>query len=87
MMHTKEPIEIKICCGTMCYVLGGAELMVFDEWLPESLSNQVKLTTSTCLGYCKDESRKPPFVEINGQCIEQADKNTIITELKKELGG
>jgi NADH:ubiquinone oxidoreductase subunit E len=82
-----QNVTIKICCGTMCYVLGGAELMLLDEWLPEALKEKVHLQTSTCLGYCKDESRKPPFVEIEGECIDQANQTKIIEKIKKYTGG
>lgn len=77
-------IDLKICMGTMCYVMGGAELCAFIELLPEELRQYVNVNYSTCLGMC-DKVGEPPYVEINGKIMERASKENLLQLIKEEL--
>ena len=77
-------IELKICMGTMCYVMGGAELRAFVELLPENIRNHVSVSYSPCLGAC-DKVGQPPYVEINGRIISRVSKADLIQLLKEEI--
>lgn len=81
----EEKIEIKICVGTLCYIMGNAELQLLKEKLPQQLRDRVKISTSTCLNHCYDlKDKKPPFVEINGEVIAQASTSKVINILKEK---
>jgi NADH:ubiquinone oxidoreductase subunit E len=79
-------VLVKICAGTMCYMMGGSQLQLLPEMLPEELADNVDIDGSVCLGYCSDKTKgNPPFVEINGRCMSEANIRKIILEIKKEL--
>ena len=90
-----KTIDIRICTGTTCYVMGASDLLTLEEQLPEELKEHIRISGSTCLGYCKTETddnkntvlRKPPFVEVCGKLIEQATIEKIIEAAEKELSG
>ena len=81
-METKK-IQIVICTGTLCHVLGGAELPSLGQHLPDHLKNQVEIKGSPCIKHCKNTDMRPPFVEINGEVIEQASITKILEHLEK----
>jgi NADH:ubiquinone oxidoreductase subunit E len=79
-------IIVKICRGTVCHVMGGSELPLLVDMLPDELKNLVSIEGTTCIGNCnKENSIKPPFVEVNGQIIAQASIAKIIEAIKQEL--
>ena len=53
-------IELKICMGTMCYVMGGAELKAAIDSLPHEEREQIQISYSPCLGMCNDGG-EPPY--------------------------
>ena len=61
-------IELKICMGTMCYVMGGAELKAAIDSLPHEEREQIQISYSPCLGMCNDGG-EPPYVQVNGRTI------------------
>ena len=83
-------IDIRICTGTTCYVMGASDLLTLEDHIPEDLKPCVSISGSTCLGYCKPGDgglpggRKPPFVEVCGKLIEQASIDKIIAAAEKE---
>lgn len=75
-----------ICAGTHCYLMGGAELQLFQEYLPVHLRDHVMIAGSPCLGVCDcEKSGKPPFVIVNGRTIEQATIQSLLDVVKEEL--
>ena len=51
-----EKINVKICVGTMCYVMGGAELRDVIESLPQNILEHLNVSYSPCLGCGKGAS-------------------------------
>lgn len=76
-------INLKICVGTMCYVMGGAELKDAIETLPTELTEHLNITYSPCLGCC--ETQRPPLIEINGKRIAGVSKINLIQIVKEEI--
>ncbi|MEG0795472.1 MAG: hypothetical protein RR397_03020 [Odoribacter sp.] len=79
-----EKIKLKLCAGTMCYVMGGAQLMEIEDLLSEEEKQYVEITLSPCLQQCKDQAT-PPFAEVNGELIVNANKQTLLQIIKEEL--
>lgn len=77
-------INLKICMGTMCYVMGGAELRAIAEFLPDELKDRVSISYSPCLGVC-GRSGEPPYIELNGRIVPGVTKSGLIRILKEEL--
>ena len=77
-------MELKICMGTMCYVMGGAELRSVVDTLPDNISRTISVSYSPCLGMC-DKIGEPPYVELNGRIVGGVNKTTLIQIIKEEL--
>lgn len=81
-------ITVRICSGTLCYVMGGSELWMLPEILPEELKSKVIFKGSPCLGHCnKEKPSRAPYVEVNGKVIHDASVSKIIEVIKDEIGG
>lgn len=76
-------IELKICMGTMCYIMGGAELKDLVEMLPSEMKQHVDITFSSCLECC-DGKQRPPFIELNGKIMSGVSKANLMQILKEE---
>jgi len=82
----KEIIEVTICAGTHCYLMGGSELQLLGEYLPDELKEKVKIKGSPCLDFCNTPGAgKPPYVLVNKRPVCQANIQLIINEIRSEL--
>lgn len=77
-------VLVKICCGTVCHVMGGANLPLLSDFLSDELKAKVKVEGKSCLGHC-NKDLKPPFVEVNDKIISEASFSKIIECVKQEL--
>jgi len=84
-MSSDKKIVVKICTGTLCHVMGGSELPELYSRLPNNLKALVEVKGMVCGQFCKDNSKKPPFVTINGFLMEQASIEKIINHIEKVL--
>ncbi len=82
-----EHVEVKICVGTLCSVMGGSDLQLLDEHIPEEWESRVKIVGSTCLQLCHDEQHggKPPYATVNGECVSSATINSILERIEVQL--
>ncbi len=79
-------ITVKICRGTVCHVMGGSDLPLLSEFLPEELKNEVIVEGTTCFGSCNDnDEQKPPFAVVDGVIISEATFPKIIEQIKLAL--
>ncbi|MCL2242329.1 MAG: hypothetical protein FWC04_07380 [Chitinispirillia bacterium] len=80
--------KVIICTGTACFVMGGSELLLLEEQLPDDLKAVTDVAGSPCAGICKRseysgaQADHAPFAEVNGKVIEQASVQKIIACLK-----
>ena len=83
----EKDIEIKICAGTTCHVFGGADLLLLEDRLPESLRHRCAISGAVCLGLCKDEKNgPPPFALVNGRRVEIEGVADLVEEIRKIAG-
>lgn len=75
-----EPlIDVEICTGTTCFVMGAGHLMELADDLPAHLRGVVSIAGSHCLGACtRTDLGKPPFAKVNGQLIADASAETLV---------
>ena len=81
-------IEVKICTGTTCYVMGGAELLAISDHLTDAEKSIVEIKGSTCLGFCKEENDSRtnyPYALVNNKVIEKCDLAKLLTEIRAEI--
>ena len=77
-------MEIKICMGTMCYVMGGAELRSMVEALAEDPDYDIEVSYSPCLGVCDKAAGEPPYIEVDGKIIGGVRKSTLLQIIKEK---
>jgi len=78
-------IKVKICLGTACYVMGGMDLMNIKEHLTQEEQEQVEISASTCLDYCKGEKSKPPYVVVNNKVYDNMDLYKLLKLIRNLL--
>lgn len=65
-MGKKDKVRVQICVGTACFVQGGADLLLYNEFLDQAVLGSCEIEGVSCIGGCKDEQSKerPPYVRI-----------------------
>ena len=83
-----DKVNVEICCGTACYLLGAAKLMELEENLPEDLKGKVEFEAKTCLGMCNDDRLGgAPYVRFNGEeVMSNATVDAVVMRLRELLG-
>ncbi len=82
----EKKLVVKICTGTLCYVMGGADLQMLDEYIPEELLEKLDIVGSPCLDHCNHcEGPKAPFVEVGSRVISEATIAKVVEAVKEEL--
>jgi NADH:ubiquinone oxidoreductase subunit E len=83
-MNVDKKLNVKICVGTYCYVMGGSKLNNLKSQLPDDLKEKVYVEASVCLGCDKMTSDpKPPYAEVNGKLIEKANLDKIVAAIRE----
>lgn len=81
-----EKVVVKICTGTLCYVMGGSELQLLGENLPEQLQSRVEIMGATCLDFCNQEGQgKAPFVLVGDNLVTGATIARVIEEIENQI--
>lgn len=82
----KEKITVEICTGTACFVMGGSDILLLEEHLPENLKDKVKIRGTVCMNICEEDTcRKAPFVRVNDIEIDGANIPVVIDTIRKTL--
>lgn len=81
---TMAKINLKICMGTMCYVMGGAELKASVDMLPADIKRELSVSYSPCLGTCT-KGGEPPYIELDGKVIAGVSKTNLLQIIKEAL--
>lgn len=81
-----KKISVKICTGTLCYVMGGSELQLLEDHLSEEVLAQVDIQGSPCLDCCnREDSAKAPFVKVNERIVSEASITKVVEVIVEEL--
>jgi NADH:ubiquinone oxidoreductase subunit E len=79
-------IQLKICQGTTCYVMGAADLAVLATHLPDDLREHVAVTGCRCLGLCRDGAfGGAPYVTIDGEVLSRATTESVLAALRTRI--
>lgn len=83
-----EKISVKVCTGTTCFVMGGANLQELHEIIPQKYGDKVEVAGSPCLGLCSInwEYSKAPYVKVNDEVVNEATVEKVLAEIDKQLG-
>ena len=79
-----EKIKIQICSGTTCFVMGGSELFLLPDVLPDNLKDCVEIEGINCMEKCKNlGGEKAPFAIVNGKLFEKVTLSSLLDEVLK----
>ena len=83
-----EKISVKVCMGTTCFVMGGANLQELTEIIPRKYGDKVEVSASQCLGMCSIQWHysKAPYVKIDEDIIMEATVEKVLEAVDKKLG-
>ena len=81
-------VEVKVCLGTTCFVMGGSNLQELNEIIPKKYGDDVQITGANCLGLCSInwEYSKAPYVKVNEEVVADATVEKVLEEIDKQLG-
>ena len=80
-------IEVKVCLGTTCFVMGGSNLQELNEIIPQKYGDKVELSAANCLGLCSInwEYSKAPYVKVNEEVVSEATAEKVLEEIERQL--
>ena len=81
-------VEVKVCLGTTCFVMGGSNLQELNDIIPQKYGEKVEITGANCLGLCSInwEYSKAPYVKVNEEVVSEATVEKVLEEIDKQLG-
>jgi len=80
-------VEVKVCLGTTCFVMGGSNLQELNEIIPQKYGDKVELSAANCLGLCSInwEYSKAPYVKVNEEVVSEATAEKVLEEIERQL--
>ena len=81
-------VTVKVCLGTTCFVMGGANLQELIEIIPRKYGDKVEVTGANCLGMCSIQWNysKAPYVKIDEDVVAEATVEKVLDAIDKKLG-
>lgn len=74
-------VEVKVCLGTHCSMMGGLSLFETLQELQQDYPNQIDVEGVKCLGDCS--THKAPVVSINDKVVTAAQSEKVMSEIMK----
>lgn len=80
-------IEVRICSGTTCFVMGSSFLNELYDLIPQKYGEKVIVKPSLCLGQCSsnDKHSKAPYVKVAEEIISEATIEKVIAAIEKKV--
>ncbi|MBO5688603.1 MAG: NAD(P)H-dependent oxidoreductase subunit E [Lentisphaeria bacterium] len=81
-----KKMQLEICCGTTCYMLGSNRLLNIENEMPADLRGKADVKALPCMGLCDEKKLSgAPYVKLNGQVIENATAEKIYEKMRALL--
>ena len=82
-----DKISVKVCTGTTCFVMGGANLQELHDIVSKKYGDKVEVTASNCLGLCSInwEYSKAPYVKVDDEVVSEATVEKVLEAIDKKL--
>lgn len=82
-----KTVEVQICLGTTCFVMGAGYLQELTDSLPKTFGEQVKVSCIRCMGMCEKSEKfsQAPYVTVDGEVISSATKEKVFEAVEKKL--
>lgn len=81
-------IEVKICSGTTCFVMGSSYLDELFEIIPQKFGPQVTVKQSPCLNQCShsDKYSSAPYVMVGEEVVSNATVEKVLAVISAQIG-
>lgn len=81
-------INVKVCLGTTCFVMGSSNLQELIETVPAKYGEKVEVMGVPCLGLCSVgwEYSKAPYVKVDDEIIHEATVEKVLSVIERKLG-
>ena len=78
-------IEVKICAGTACFVMGAPQIQALEFSAPADIADKIEVVEVRCMNHCNKGSayNKGPFVEVDGELIEEATMEKVVAKIRE----
>mgnify|MGYP005858494731 CR=1 FL=1 len=80
-----EPLIVKICTGTACYVQGGSFLLDIENRLSAEEHSRVEIRGAGCLGACGGGTLRPPFALVGETLVGNLSPEQLEKEIRSAL--
>ena len=81
-----KKMQLEICCGTTCYMMGANRLLYIEHEVPPELRGTFEVKALPCMGLCNDKNLSgAPYVKLNGIVIENATIEKICDKMRAML--
>lgn len=88
MEEAGKKIEIEICLGTTCFVMGASKLQELESFIPEKYKDIVEVKANTCMDLCKNSTyMKAPFVKVGDELVSEASVEKVLNVLERKING
>lgn len=83
-----KKVNVEVCTGTACYVMGAGTLLKELMDLSEDWKNKVDVSASLCCEMCRDwKLGKPPIAKVGSHLIGEANKTLVLQTVEQQLKG
>lgn len=81
-----KKINVEICLGTTCFVMGASKLQDLEKFIPKKYKEYVDISAKTCLDLCKNnEFSKSPYVKLNDEIISEANVEKVVSAIARSI--
>lgn len=82
-----EKINVKVCLGTTCFVMGAGHLQELIETVPKKFGDLVEVSGHPCLGLCSIdwEYSRAPYVKVDNAVVYEATVEKVLSEIERKL--
>lgn len=83
-----KKINVKVCLGTTCFVMGSSNLQELIETVPAKYGDAVEVSGVPCLGLCSIdwEYSRAPYVKVDDEVVYQASVEKVLNAIERKLG-
>lgn len=82
-----KKIDVKVCLGTTCFIMGSAHLQELIETVPQKYGSKVEVSGHPCLGLCSIdwEYSRAPYVKVDDEVVAEATVEKVINAIERKL--
>lgn len=82
-----KKINVKVCLGTTCFVMGSSNLQELIETVPVKYGDKVEVLGVPCLGLCSIdwEYSRAPYVKVDNDVIYEATVERVLSAIERKL--